>query len=198
MENIKSKYRNCKKWFHGTTLHGLKNIKDKDIDVLHNQGNELDFGHGFYLSPSLEDAREFIKNKIKYSTLSNNDMDKKTPIILEFDIDLNEILLSSNINFKSFNNYDRLFAEFILNNRLKATDFSNVNYFSNDYYHTYDLIFGVMSDSNPISVIQNYKEGILSYDDAITKLMSSTSKKQLSFHCQNLCDAYLNGYKIID
>lgn len=198
MKNIKNKYRKNTKWFHGTTLHGLKNIEKDNIDISYNQGNELDFGNGFYLSLTLEDARNFIKYKIEYSTFSDNDIDRKTPIILEFDINLDTILSSYDLNFKSFNKYDRDFAEFILNNRLKAKDFSNKNYYSIDYYHNYDLIFGVMSDSNPINIIQNYQNNNLTYNDAVTELLKATSKKQLSFHNQNLCDKYLKNYKIID
>ncbi|AQQ55370.1 hypothetical protein [Planococcus lenghuensis] len=47
-------------WFHGTSLHAVREIQKYGISVDYNRGNELDFGPGFYLSPKFKWAADFI------------------------------------------------------------------------------------------------------------------------------------------
>lgn len=54
--------------------------------------------------------------------------------------------------------------------------------------HPHDIIFGVMSDSNPIMDIQRYKNGEISKEEVIHTFLKDTSNKQLSIHNQKICD----------
>lgn len=79
-------------------------------------------------------------------------------------------------NFPKYNND---FAKFVLDNRTQNRNMT---------IHHYDLIWGVMSDSIPDQVIWNYKNGIISYDEAIEKFKKCNSMKQLFLSNQTLCD----------
>ena len=78
------------------------------------------------------------------------------------------------------NQYDDEFAEFVFHNRIYNVD--------GESHHNNDLIFGVMSDSRPTLLIQQYKRGVKSKHDVIEGLKKSTRVKQISIHNQHICD----------
>ena len=49
-------------WYHGTVFSNWKNFCDNGIIVNHNKdaSDSLDFGYGFYLTPSSERAEDYI------------------------------------------------------------------------------------------------------------------------------------------
>ena len=76
------------------------------------------------------------------------------------------------------NSYNDDFSEFVFNNRLN----------NDDIQHNYDLIFGVMSDSLPIVLMQRYKNKELKKEEVLEGLKKTTSTKQLSIHNQAVCN----------
>lgn len=54
--------------------------------------------------------------------------------------------------------------------------------------HKFDLIWGVMSDSNPEQVGWDYKNQKISYEKVIQLLQKSNSMKQLFISNQEICD----------
>lgn len=89
-------------------------------------------------------------------------------------------LKENNYKFRNFSKHNDEFAKFSFNNRLY-----NVY---NEQPHGYDIIWGVMSDSLPVNILLDYKNKIISYEDAISKLQKSNSMKQLYIGCQEICD----------
>lgn len=77
-----------------------------------------DFGRGFYLSDSLEQANEFAR--FKYQQLGGE------PCVMAFEFD-KDGLFSSNLIFKEFLTYSEEWVDFIIENRngliSKVTDF---------------------------------------------------------------------------
>ncbi|GAA4881728.1 hypothetical protein GCM10023310_72220 [Paenibacillus vulneris] len=182
------------KWYHGTTLEGWKGICEKGVLAAYNIGHELDFGYGFYLTPIKSQAEKFITTLLRV-TKEDNEMlseigsmfsfednkDSKIAVVVEFDFTpLEWMARKDEYTYKILNAYDDEFAEFVFYNRTENDDGSK--------QHSYDYIFGVMSDSNPIIDIARYKNGEIGKEEVIESFKKSTSAKQLSIHNQKLCD----------
>ena len=180
------KYLSSDKWYHGTDSNKYENIKKNGIKVDYNIGNELDFGYGFYLTNTKEQAADFINNSMKYSnqSLMNfswlNNLNEAIPVVIEFDFTPLTLYEKNIYNFKFLNAYDKEFAEFVFHNRL-------YNIYG-ESHHSYDIIFGVMSDSLPTILLQKYKNGVINKDKVLSDLQKSTRVKQLSIHNQEICD----------
>lgn len=179
-DNLKQKHKNIlnkKIWYHGTLDIYLDSLSEKIISN-HNIGSELDFGPGFYLAPTFEIASRFIKQIFEYQ--KDFFEEEVKPIVIE--VELSETvtaLIENGSKFIAYPNFDENFAEFILINRLEPLK----------KIHNYDLIYGVMSDSNPLELIPLYKNGIISKDEFIQEIVNKrNSSKQLSIHNQGICD----------
>ena len=84
--------------YHGTDLSQAENIIKKGVDLSKSR-KYLDFGRGFYLTPSYSQAENWSKRT-------------GSPCVLGFELDV------TNLNVKKFNKADRDWAEFIVKNRL--------------------------------------------------------------------------------
>lgn len=174
------------KWYHGTTMSDAENIKKNGVIVNKNLGIELDFGYGFYLTPNKKQAEKYIKDKVTAGY--NNDLGlislnkDNTPVVLEFEFPYSpfNFFEKEKTEFGFLPHYDDRFAEFIFHNR-----YYNVN---GDAHHNYDMIYGVMSDSIPVILLQQYRNGEVDKEYVIENLKKSTSAKQLSIHNQSICD----------
>lgn len=192
IDTIKSKYLKNNKWFHGTISCSKKNILDQGIDVFFNRGSELDFGPGFYLTNKIHTAENYAKLKSKLTHIEDN-----LPIVLEYNFSIEEIINQldpknhKTLHLKGFNSD---FGEFVFENRLKSLDLDNPDYFNEDYYHDYDLVFGCITDGNPIEIFQNYKNQNITKTEAINKLKQSNSfGRQLTFCNQELANIFLKN-----
>lgn len=179
------------KWYHGTTLAEWKSICSKGILAHYNIGISLDFGCGFYLSPSEQDTLKYALNTIKYN---GSDLeDDNIPVVIEFIYSPWEDLTKQ--NYKYFAEYDDEFAEFVFLCRRDCKD---------ERCHTYSITGGVMTDTFPTKVMQQYFVNQITKEDVLREFKRNTSKKQLCLHKQELCDklkpnrAYIVGGKELD
>lgn len=188
-------YLSIDKWYHGTTLVHAKNIKQNGIDIKHNIGHELDFGYGFYLTPYKEQAERYIVSTLAASKVDDLGLplvvnpENYQPVVMEFDFTPIEFYDKEEYNFRVLNKYNEEFADFIFHNRVYNTE--------GESHHEHDFIFGVMSDSLPILLIQQYKSGEKSKEEVLAELQKATSVKQISIHNQEVCDI-LNIQTIYD
>ena len=142
-----------------------------------------------------EQAERYIIKTLEASNADNLgiplifDPDGKVPVVIEFDFKPIDFYNKDEYNFKILNNYNLEFAKFIFHNRVY-----NIN---GEAHHSHDFIFGVMSDSLPIILIQQYKSGVKSKEDVLIELQKSTSIKQISIHRQDICDI-LNIQNVFD
>ncbi|MBR1710361.1 MAG: DUF3990 domain-containing protein [Clostridia bacterium] len=90
------------------------------------------------------------------------------------------VLNGLNLKYRNFPKHDEEFAKFAFENRLH-----NV---CNESPHGIDIIWGVMSDNFPDQIMYDYKDGTISYDEAIDKLQKPNSMKQLFIGNQRICD----------
>lgn len=172
---------NQNKWYHGTTIEGAKNIEKVGVIANYNYGSELDFGMGFYLTDTYERAENYI-SKLPVTDTEGNITERNEWAVIEFEINPFQILFSdpNEYKYKNFSKHNEEFAKFSFDNRL--------NNVYNEKPHGYDIIWGVMSDSLPVQIVLDYKNGEISYEDAIAQLQKPNSLKQLYLGKQEICD----------
>ena len=102
-----------------------------------------DFGHGFYLSDTYEQAHSLAIQKARQTN--------GEPVVTEFEFD--DSVLSSNIlNVKIFNNYSEEWAQFILDNR----DIEKLQ-----PVHSYDIVYGPIADDGVVFQLRRYQRGVI-------------------------------------
>lgn len=165
-------------WYHATTLDGWKNICKIGIKADYNKdtSSSLDFGYGFYLTDKQKKAEDFIIRLKSAGVLLESDI----LVIIAFEFDVLSWFEGEEYNTHVLNEYNDEFASFVFENRIQNENGEN--------QHKYDAIFGVMSDSQPIQIVMDYRLGILTKNDALECLKKATSMKQISLHNQKLCD----------
>lgn len=173
-ESAYNRYIKQETWYHGTTLAGWKNLCKQKIMVNYNSGTELDFGMGFYLTPKYKQAEGYIKRILPY--LDGENLEDHIPVVVEFELNLSR--LDSKYRYEKFLTYDTRFAEFVFENRQNP----------DKLMHHFDYVIGVMSDSNPVALLTDYRAKIITKEELIKGLQKRTSMEQLSLHNQDICD----------
>ena len=140
--------------YHGS----LVIIKEPDLSF---SKGRRDFGNGFYLTSSLEQAVKWAKRNMRI-----NNLDKGYVSIYEFD---EKALIKS----KVFSNANRDWLQFGVDNRLQK----KVN-------NEFDSIVGPVADDQAYNTIILYEDGIIDEDSAIRKLMSEKLHDQYLFRTQ--------------
>ena len=130
--------------------HG-SNIAIDIIDLSKSKPNK-DFGKAFYLSEKKQQAEEM-------ATFTVERFGGK-PVVTTFEFD--EIWLGdAQIRYKSFNEYSREWADFILANRDADTE-SNI--------HDYDIVYGPIANDSVGRQIFNLKEGYIDIEEFMKRL----------------------------
>lgn len=108
------------KLFHGT------NIDFDNIDLKMSKPNK-DFGQGFYLSDTRQQAEELAMARVELTGGS--------PVVIEYDFD-EKLLHDKSLKVKLFEEYTEDWANFILANRNST----------NGNIHDYDIVFGPIAN----------------------------------------------------
>lgn len=131
--------------YHGTYV-------DFDVIDLAMSSRGKDFGKGFYLSDSYEQAYEMAVFKaVQFGT---------NPIVQTYDFD-ESLLGDGSLNYLGFDDYNLEWAEFILNNRSNG---------SNRNIHKYDVIYGPIADDRVGVQIRNLMEQNIDMDVFLKRL----------------------------
>lgn len=181
MNNIPMKRRRIlagERWYHGTTIDQLESIR-KGVNATYNKQSsiEKDFGYGFYLKATYEEAAKYI---CELQKALGELGDLSACIVCEFSFKPLDIFESDRFHSKLLCRYDDEFAELVFYNRCENE--------SGNHQHAYDIIYGVESDSVPTNEMLKYKSGLSTREQVIQTLKKSTSMKQLSIHNQEICD----------
>lgn len=182
MEEISNKIRKIlsqNMWYHGTIFCNWESFCKNGVlvDINKDTSDALDFGYGFYLAPSKERAEQYILRMMDNTDFYTID---DIPMILGFEFNALELFESGNYNTKIFGKYDDEFANFVFTNRTE--NLSGIK------QHSYDIIYGVMSDSVPTQTILEYKIGTKTKEEVLESLKKGISMKQISLHKQEICD----------
>ena len=125
--------------YHGTDIFSAEKIINIGIDIYIGRPY-LDFGQGFYTTPSLTQAQVWAKGT-------------DSPCVIAMDFD------ETGLRIKGFSKPDRDWAEFVVKNRLqliKTTD--------------YDCIYGPMADAGVSRMRKLYRDHKLSIEQAIKRV----------------------------
>lgn len=137
----------------------------------------LDFGRGFYLTTSKEQAERWVKNRLR------NPEDQGYVNSYLFDIEKALTLL----NIKIFESADEEWVDFVLANRM-----------SDGYKHDYDVVIGPVADDRVYTQFTLFEGGIISKDTLIRELKSYRLVDQYLFHTEKALPylKYVSNYPV--
>ena len=141
------------KLYHGSNLE-IKNPQILESD------RKLDFGTGFYLTSSYEQAE-------KWAILTAKRRGEGRPIISVFEYEDNK---SSELNILKFENAEIEWLRFVSGNRNNQST-------KNDY----DIIIGPVANDKTMPVISLYFTGVYSEEDTIKRLLPQKLQDQFVF-----------------
>ena len=102
-----------------------------------------DFGQGFYLSDTIEQAMEMVQRVAeRYGA-------ERTPVVSTFEFD-DSAMTDGSLKVKCFETYTEEWAEFVLRNRDRKTS---------QPFHDYDIVFGSIADDGVVRQMRRYEMG---------------------------------------
>ncbi|MDE5869680.1 MAG: DUF3990 domain-containing protein [Muribaculaceae bacterium] len=137
----------------------------------------LDFGKGFYLTTSKEQAERWVKNRLR----NNDDFGYVNSYI--FDL----ALAKSELKIKLFESADEEWVDFVLSNRM-------IDGFS----HEYDVVIGPVADDRVYTQFSLFEGGIISKETLIHELKTYRLVDQYLFHTSKALPylKYLSNYTV--
>lgn len=138
-----------------------------------------DFGQGFYLSATKEQALEMAQRVVERLGA------KQTPIVSTFEFD-DSAMTDNSLKVKCFETYTEEWTEFVLRNRDRKTQ---------QPYHKYDIVYGPIADDGVVRQLLRFEMGYISLKDLMQELQyppkityqyffgSDQALKKLKFLC---------------
>lgn len=144
--------------YHGSTVI----VENPEVD--HNEKN-TDFGPGFYLTTSLDQAIKWARTKMYRKEVSVGYVS-----FYDFDFDIK----TTKLKYKQFSEADVIWLRFVTNNRkgILASDMD-------------DVTFGPVADDKVYKTIRLFETGIYDEDETIKRLKTETLQDQWVVHTQN-------------
>lgn len=113
-----------------------------------------DFGRGFYLSDSYEQA-EAMGERVASRSLENN-----RPVVSTFDFD-DSAMFDGSLKVKRFESYTKEWAEFVLKNRDRKVA---------QPFHDYDIVYGPIADDSIVRQMRRFELGDITIDELMREL----------------------------
>lgn len=137
----------------------------------------LDFGKGFYLTTSKEQAERWVKNRLR----NHNDEGYVNSYL--FDLQQASLLL----RVKVFETADEQWVDFVLANRM-----------NDGYTHDYDVVVGPVADDRVYTQFTLFEGGIISKETLIKELKSYRLVDQFLFHTEKALPhlKYVSNYLV--
>jgi len=145
--------------------HGSDTIVDKPIIL--DSKRPLDFGSGFYVTTSKEQARKWAI-KVAYRNNSN------FKYVNRYDLDFEGA--KTNLILIYFKKADEKWLDFICNNRNGKKTFD------------YDIVVGPVADDKVYRVVVEYENGDLDKSSALKKIKAESLCNQILFHTKKSLD----------
>jgi len=158
--------------YHGSTQR-------VEHPVIFEQQRLLDFGKGFYVTTSKEQAGQWASIKSKRET------GKSKAFVNVYFADDN-LLNGPHLKIKIFNQASEEWLDFILFNR------------NNDIRHGYDIVFGPVANDTLYQTLTLFESGILTKPETIARLKVHRLFDQISFHTPEALDRlkFVETYQI--
>lgn len=135
----------------------MKLYHGSDIQVVHPEPAKgrpyKDFGRGFYLSDSQEQAQAMAEQKAALS-------EDAQPIISTFEFD-ETVMTDGSLLVKCFETYSKEWAEFVLHNRDRKTP---------QPCHSYDIVYGPIADDRVVRQMRRFELGDITLEELMREL----------------------------
>ena len=113
-----------------------------------------DFGRGFYLSDSIEQALEMAERVVARADSG------QTPVISTFEFE-ESALVDGSLKVKRFETYTEEWAEFVLHNRDRKMQ---------QPIHDYDIVYGPIADDGVVRQMRRYELGDITLKELMKEL----------------------------
>lgn len=192
------------KLYHGTNYSSAIDIVNNGICLEYSKPF-LDFGAGFYTTPSYDHAafaaiRATQKYNARYKT-------KEEPYIVEVDF---RQIKGIELSIISFPRHSERWGRFVLNNRLKTDILATYNIVEHNQDGKYDVCYGEIADGKVVNKAYEVNNGLImpqmvKYRDFL-KNNSDVYPQQYSFHTSKAiscikvlsCDIIKNKKRYLD
>lgn len=137
----------------------------------------LDFGKGFYLTSSIQQAERWVKKRLI------NSGDRGYVNTYEFDADN----AFKTLKIKIFETADEEWIDFVIQNRME-----------DGFLHDYDIVVGPVADDKVYTQLSLFEGGIISKENLIENLLTFRLVDQYLFHTEKALPylKYLSHYEI--
>ena len=132
--------------YHGSNV-------EVDVPDLTKSKPYKDFGQGFYLSASKEQAQRMAQQKALLLL-------QGSPCVSEFEFD-EDLLNGKELRVKIFEDYSIEWAEFILRNRDIRAEHPT---------HDYDIVYGPIADDGVTFQLRRFQSGVISIAELVEEL----------------------------
>lgn len=147
---------NGMKLYHGTNFNSAIDICMYGVDLSKSQ-KYLDFGVGFYTTPSYEHAAITAIRKTKTYNYYNRTNEEPYVVEVCCDFSINREL----IRIKQFPTHSKEWSEFVLNNRLFDEVLDKFKLTNHNRNATYDIVYGEIADGKIINIAYKINNGTL-------------------------------------
>lgn len=113
-----------------------------------------DFGRGFYLSDTMEQAMEMAERVVARADSGD------TPVVSTFEFD-ESALYDGSLKVKRFVTYTEEWAEFVLHNRDRKMQ---------QPIHDYDIVYGPIADDGVVRQMRRYELGDITLPELMKEL----------------------------
>lgn len=170
------------KLYHGTNFNSAVNIVNNGIDLAYSK-QYLDFGPGFYATPSYEHAAKCAIRATEKCNAKNKNGIYEEPYIVELNL---FTLRKEGVNIRSFPRHCEQWGKFVLNNRLTKEILDEYNIVEHNQDVKYDICYGEMADGSVVNIAYQVNKKIIMPDEVDFKDFLKDNGKvypaQYSFH----------------
>lgn len=167
------------KLYHGTISTGAENIINNGIKLEHGKP-KVDFGQGFYTTPSFNFAMSTAINKAN-KTNAYNFQTYVEPYVLTYQFDQEKA--NKYCNVLNFNKTNIKWAQFIINNRNGYNYMNKARTHFHNIGHKYDIVKGAIADNEIVVLAKTLNDlNAKVTDDDINNILYNYFTRQISFH----------------
>lgn len=139
----------------------------------------LDFGKGFYLTSSKQQAEDWVRRRIEVGSYLLG-------YVNEYQAEIDKI--DCNLRIKTFDGPSEDWLDFVMSNRRVP-----------GFEHDYDIVIGPVANDRVYTVFALYEGGTISKDILIRELKTYRLVDQYLFHTEQALEylVFINAFKVI-